>query len=135
MSFTKLTYDDCSYNANLSENVSQLSYMFEPSKFYNCNKCRPENGIIGATNVSHVNGNLVDLESNLFGIDREGSKCPGMKYMPRDDYTTVGADLYHQRCTNKVDTTMQHLQPCQMHNVLGTPHPPPMKPFTCPVRK
>ena len=132
MSFTKLTYDDCSYKANLQGNVSQLSYTLDPVRYYNCNKCRHENGLVGGTAVSHVNGNLVDLESNLFGIDREASKCAAMKYLPREDNTTVGTKYYQMGCANKVDTTMSHLPPCQMHSVKSVPHPPPMNPFVCP---
>ena len=132
MSFTKLTYDDCSYKANLAGNVSQLSYILDPVRYYNCNKCRNENGLVGGTAVSHVVGNIVDLESNLIGIDREASKCATLKYVPRDDNKAVGADYYRAGCTNKVDTTMNHLKPCQMNNVMGIPHPPSMKPYTCP---
>jgi hypothetical protein len=135
MSFTKLTYDDCAYKANLQGNVSHLAYTLDPIRYYNCQKCRPEVGLVGGTAVSHVSGNLVDLESNLFGIDREASKCSGMKYLPRDDNTTQGADHYRARCTNKVDTTMKHLPPCQITNVLGVPHPPTYQPYTCPSLK
>ena len=133
MSFTKLTYDQCSYRNNLQDNVSQNSYMFDISKFVNCNKCRPENGIVGGTAVSHISGNLVDLESTLIGVDREASKCPVMKYLPRDDNTAIGADFYHQRPTNKVATDMKHLQPCQFTNQFEVPHPPPMNSYKCPL--
>jgi hypothetical protein len=131
MSFTKLSYDNCSYKANLEGNVSHLSYTMDPVKFYNCNKCRNEIGMVGGTAVSHVSGNIVDMESNLFGIDREASKCAAMKYVPKDD-KAEGTKYYQGGCANKVDTSMQHLQPCQMHSVLGVPHPPKMYPFTCP---
>lgn len=131
MSFTKLSYDDCSYKANLEGNVSHLSYTMDPVKFYNCNKCRHEVGLVGGTAVSHVSGNIVDMESNLFGIDREASKCATMKYLPKET-RAEGTKYYQMGCANKVDTTMKHLQPCQMHSVLGVPHPPPMSPFVCP---
>lgn len=131
MSFTKLTYDDCSYKANLAGNVSQMSYIFDDSRYYNCNKCRPENGIVGGTAVSHISGNLVDLESTLIGIDREASRCATMKYLPRDDNIAMGSDYYHKRPTNKVETGMKHLQACQMHDVKGIPHPSPMDSFKC----
>ena len=130
MSFTKLTYDDCSYKANLQGNVSQLSYIFDSNSHFNVNKCRPENGIVGGTAVSHVTGNLVDLESNLIGIDREASKCSTMKYLPEMTQAS-GANYYKPVCTNRVDTTMRHLQPCQFTNQVSTPHPPPMNFFKC----
>ena len=130
MSFNKLSYDNCAYTANLHKNVSALSYVLDPVKNENCNKCRPEVGLNGGTAVSHVSGNLVDLESNLFGIDREASKCASMSYLPYVDQA-IGADYYRPVCTNTVDTRMKHLQPCQLTNVLSVPHPPPMNPFSC----
>ena len=39
-----------------------LHFPIHKSRFENCNKCRIEFGVVGGTNVSHVNGNLVDLE-------------------------------------------------------------------------
>ena len=133
MSFNKLTYDTCSYKNNLQENVSQLSYIMDNVKFSSCSKCRPENGIVGGTAVSHVNGNLVDLESNLFGIDREASRCPVQKYLPNPTMA-VGADYYRPVCTNKVDTTMKHLPACQLTSQRSTPHPPTYESYTCPKR-
>ena len=131
MSFTKLSYDDCAYKANLSKNVGVLSYVLDTSPTQNCNKCFNNIGLVGGTAVSHVNGNLVDLESNLFGIDREASKCAQLKYLPQPD-KAVGADFYNARNTNQVDTRMKHLQPCQLFSLPGTPYEPPMNAFSCP---
>lgn len=131
MSFNKLSYDDCAYKANLAQNVGTLSYVMDNVKFNSCNKCFNNVGLVGGTAVSHVTGNLVDLESNLIGIDREASKCPSMRYIPHVDQA-VGADFYRPVCTNRVNTQMKHLPSCQLTNQMGTPHPPPMKPYTCP---
>ena len=131
MSFTKLSYDDCSYKANLSTNVSALSYTLDPVRYYRCNPCMMGVGVVGGNSVSIANGNLVDLESNLFGIDREASKCANLKYIPNTEQAS-GADFYRPVCTNKVDTHMKHLPSCQMHNVMGAPHPPPMQSYKCP---
>lgn len=131
MSFTKLSYDDCAYKANLAGNVSHLSYTLDPIKNQNCSKCRPELGLISGTAVSHVSGNLVDLESNLFGIDREASKCAGLKYLPRDDNVAMGADFYRPVCTNKINTQLNHLPACQLYSTPSVPHPPPMNVFSC----
>ena len=61
----ELIYDNCEYNTKLSESVGPLEYMLDPMQYENCNKCRIELGIVGGNNVSHVKGNLVDLESDL----------------------------------------------------------------------
>lgn len=134
MSFNKLTYDNCQYKTKLENDVSQLSYVFEVSKFANCNKCFNNLGLVGGTAVSHVNGNLVDLESNLIGIDRENSRCPTMKYVPNNDNMAVGADYYRPVCTNMIDTTMSHLKPCQLYTTPYVPHPPPMQLSKCPSK-
>lgn len=131
MSFTKLSYDDCAYKTNLAQNVGVLSYTMDSVKFNSCAKCRPEVGLVGGTAVSHVAGNLVDLESNLIGIDREASRCAAMKYLPQVD-KAAGADFYRPVCTNTIDTRMRHLPSCQLTSVHGTPHPPPMQPYKCP---
>ena len=63
MSSNRLIYDTCAYETELSQSVDQLSYILDPTKYYRCNPCRMELGIVGGTNVSHVKGNLVDLEN------------------------------------------------------------------------
>jgi hypothetical protein len=75
MSLTRLSYDECAYNKALKQSTSPLNYMLYPGKFYNCSKCRIELGQVGGNNVSLYNGNLVDLESNLMGIDNKTNKC------------------------------------------------------------
>jgi hypothetical protein len=132
MSFNSLKYDPCAYKANLQTNVSSLSYVLDNTKFENCSKCRHELGLAGGAAVSHVTGNLVDLESTLFGIDREASKCASLKYLPSDDNVAKGANYYRPVCTNTVDVSLKHLQPCQLYNTLEVPKPPMMQPFSCP---
>lgn len=133
MSFTKLSYDDCSYKANLSTNVSALSYTLDPVRYYRCNPCMMGVGVVGGNSVSIANGNLVDLESNLFGIDREASKCSSLKYLPQIEQAS-GADFYRPVCTNKVDTKLRHLPSCQMYSTPSTPWPPAVQSYTCPKR-
>jgi hypothetical protein len=135
MSFNALTYDNCEYNTRLERDVSVLSYNLDSSKFAHCNKCFNNLGLVGGTAVSHVNGNLVDLESNLIGIDREASKCPSMKYLPNSQDSAIGADYYHPRCTNVVDTTKSHLPSCQLYSTPYVPYPPTMQPYKCPARR
>ena len=62
MSSNRLIYDSCAYKHDLVQSVGPLEYMLNPIKFENANKCRMELGLIGGSAVSHVKGNLVDLE-------------------------------------------------------------------------
>src|SRR5439155_14809652 len=82
MSWTRSHYDQCSYQKDLSQSTSTLSYLLDPNKFYNCNDCRIEFGLLGGNNVSLTTGNMVDLESDLFNITRQLSDCPERKYLP-----------------------------------------------------
>ena len=65
MSSNRLSYDTCEYKQRLNESVGPLAYMLNPMRYENCNKCRMELGVIGGTGVSHIKGNLVDLETDL----------------------------------------------------------------------
>ena len=41
---------------------------------------RMDLGVIGGTAVSHIRGNLVDLETDLRGTTRKASLCPSQKF-------------------------------------------------------
>ena len=131
MSFTRLQYDTCSYKQELGDNVSILGYLMDPIK-YHCQSCRPELGIVGGNNVSQIIGDKVDLENDLFGINRGLSKCASGRFLPRADGKVQGKDLY--KCTSfpLVDTKMQHLPSCQFFEYPSVPQPPAFKPYTCP---
>ena len=139
MSFNRLMYDNCAYKHNLSENVGTLSYILDPMRYEHCNKCRIELGTVGGTNVSHIKGNLVDLESDLRGTTRLQSKCPSLKYQspcPKGDVNTCQPNkiVIRGNPANQgrvVDTQMQHLKPCQMVRYKPVPLPPPMEPVHC----
>ena len=63
MSSNRLMYDTCEYKTRLNESVGTLQYLLDNSRYENCGKCRMELGVVGGTAVSHVKGNLVDLET------------------------------------------------------------------------
>jgi hypothetical protein len=87
---------------------------------------------VGGTNVSHARGNLVDLESNLFGIDRDASRCAVTRYIPRSDDKIQGTEYIKQVNRPVIDTSLQHLKSCQMFDYApSVPHPPPMNQFKC----
>ena len=141
MSFNNLSYDNCAYKHQLNESVGTLAYMLDPSRYENCNKCRMELGIIGGTNVSHIKGNLVDLETDLRGTTRHASKCPTKKYLnpcPNGDMNTCNPNniVIAQNPANKgtvLNTNMLHLQPCQMIKYRNTPLEPEIPKVLCPI--
>lgn len=140
MSSNRLTYDTCAYKTDLDQSTSPLSYNINPIKFENCNKCRMELGIVGGTAVSHIKGNLVDLENDLRGQTRQASLCPSQHYVPScdnpTDCQTTQLELKGTACApgRTVDTNMVHLPPCQMVRYKPVPLPPPMQLDSCPPR-
>jgi hypothetical protein len=82
MSWCRARDDGCAYRKQVSQSTAPINYTLDPNKFYNCNECRPDLGLMGGNNVSITQNNMVDLESDLFGITRQNSKCPERKYLP-----------------------------------------------------
>ena len=114
MSFNRLMYDSCSYQKSLEESTGTLTYLLNPIKYENCNKCRVEFGVIGGTNVSHVQGNLVDVENDLRNITRKSSRCPSKKYIPKCTKTTNGDD--NGLPCGPYQLAEKHLKPCTIVN-------------------
>ena len=142
MSFNRLKYDTCAYRHELAESVGTLSWILDPNRFENTNKCRIEFGVVGGTNVSHVTGNLVDVESDLKGTTRLNTKCPTLEYMnpcPNGTMNSCQPKKIVIRSTpttqgRVVDTSMLHLPSCQMFRYKPIPLPPPMEPIKCRYR-
>ena len=96
MSFNRTKYDTCNYKQDLQENVNTLSYVLAPIRYENENKCRHQLGFIGGTNVSHIKGNIVDLESELRGQTRLISKCGTNYYIQlRGGQTINGRNFFY----------------------------------------
>lgn len=120
MSFNRGKYDTCSYKQNLQNNVSTLSYILSPMNYEHVDKCRHQLGFIGGTGVSHIKGNMVDLESELRGQTRYISKCGNNMYVPTQD------GIIKNDKTEPIDTTALHLPSCQSIMYRSIPQPPPM---------
>ena len=157
MSLNRLIYDNCAYSKRLDESIGPLSYVINPIKYENCKKCRHELGLVGGTAVSHIKGNLVDLENDLRGSTRANSLCPSVKYQPNNTNSIVIKPKYQckscmnnqskcqcESCMNNqskcqcesckdiiVDTTLVNLPSCQMINYKTLPEEPKFKIPSC----
>ena len=118
MSFNHPTYDHCTYKRHLKENVSILSYIISPFRYENKNKARHRLGLVGGTAVSHIQGNLVDLESDLRGQTRFLTKCVDTQYKP----LKPGEDIINDK-TPPIDTRLLHLPTSQMIAYKSVPLP------------
>lgn len=134
MSFNRLAYDTCEYRKRLDESVGPLSYILNPMKYENCNKCRHELGIVGGASVSQIDGDLVTLESELSGRTRPASRCPSMMYQPTygDSIQIAGS-----ACSNPQSLSIKpvHLPPCQFIRYKPVPLPPKPNLDMCQPRK
>jgi hypothetical protein len=135
MSSNRLSYDPCATKKNIEQSTEPLSYIINPIKYENCNKCRMELGIVGGTAVSHIRGNLVDLENDLRGQTRIYSICPEKQFKSSQCNNDVSTPSYKNICsapsTTTIDTELIHLPPCQMIRYPSVPLPPPMNIQQC----
>ena len=139
MSSNRLMYDECAYSTNIKQSVGPYSYMLDKSKYENSNKCRIDLGIVGGTGVSHIRGDLVDLENELRGQNRNASACPTKHYMPQklteDNHFYQPKKIKIEGTPNRderyIDTRMQHLPSCQMIRYKGVPLPENVEYDTC----
>ena len=121
MSFNRTKYDTCSYKLDLQTSVDTLGHILSPYRYEHKDKCRHQLGFIGGTNVSHVKGNLVDLDSELRGQTRIISKCQTNMYVPTND------GIIKNDKTEPIDTGKLHLPACQSIMYRSVPTPPKME--------
>ena len=72
---TKSKYDRCSYERDLYESTRPLDYQMSPFKFENCSKCQVDGNF-----WRPFDKDVVDIESDLKGINRFYSRCAQFKY-------------------------------------------------------
>lgn len=75
MSFNRLSYDSCAYSKTLQESTDPLEYNLFKGKFESCINCP-----IGTSTANLEFGIKTDVESDLKGQVRLGSKCPSEKF-------------------------------------------------------
>lgn len=82
MSFSRLNYDDCTYNHILRESVAPGDYIISQPRVdcQNCYYPTPD------VRINHYGAgkckDLIDLDSELMGITRRNTNCPLGKYLP-----------------------------------------------------
>jgi len=116
---SRLDYDRCSINDDISQSVSPLLYKLNPNQINNCNAClsvfgpRPTQGSRSygvSTSVGHVNApsqQLVDTESILSNRNVIASKCKDGKV---NDIDVTKFHLQHARvCNDFLDPVATHL--------------------------
>ena len=82
MSSNRLIYDKCAYATEMKESTSSLEYNLFKGKYESCVQC--PNGDFANTIEF---GSRADVENELYGLNRLGTKCPSMLYDPKNTFT------------------------------------------------
>lgn len=75
MSFSRLSYDSCAYSKSMQQSTDPLDYYLYKGKFEACEKCS-----VGDFTNNLDFGSRSDIESELKGQTRIGSKCQSDKF-------------------------------------------------------
>jgi hypothetical protein len=81
MSSNRLIYDKCAYATEIKESTSPLEYNLFKGKFENCKQCP----VGDYPNIVEF-GSRADVENELHGLTRRGTKCPSLKFNPDDKF-------------------------------------------------
>ncbi len=104
MSSNRLTYDKCAYATTVKESTSSLEYNLFKGKYENCKQCP----VGDSPNILEF-GTRADAESELYGLTRQNSKCPSLKFDPSKGYK--GPELSPTRmCENIYHITPNNLE-------------------------
>jgi hypothetical protein len=91
MSFTRPRQDTCSYRQELSQTVGPGEYQL--AKPAPCNPCFVNDPHIRMQRFGaslSKNTSLIDIDSEMIGINRKFSKCPELKYIPKCNVSNFG---------------------------------------------
>jgi hypothetical protein len=83
-------------------------------------------GFIGGNEVSLINGNRVDLESDLRGINRPTTHCPSREHQPPHKNDTL-IQRKNPKIQMNVNITPRHLPTIQPWGYAAVAAPLPMK--------
>ena len=117
MSSNKLIYDKCETNLRLSYNRNMLDWILYDKKYENDKRCHHKLGLVGGVEVSDVQRNLVDVESELRGQNHVLYNCPEKKHQLDNNGISKGyVDVEQKFCKKpkQVKTSFKTLKDCQM---------------------
>ena len=86
-SFNRLKDDRCASQKELYESTAPLQHMLYEGKYENCGKCTHEGKFYRPFD-------LVDVETELLGINRPNSRCPQFKYNPNRKSSKYGISTF-----------------------------------------
>ena len=117
MSSNRLLYDNCETNLRLSYNRNMLDWVLYNKQFENDKRCHHKIGLVGGVEVSEVQRNLVDVESELRGQNHILYNCPEKKHQYDNNGLNKDYVEIEQKSDGKkkrIKTKFNSLKDCQM---------------------
>jgi hypothetical protein len=120
MSFNRLSYDSCAYSKTMQQSTDPLEYNLYRGKFESVVSCA-----VGNFTNNLEFGVRSEVESDLKGQTRVGSKCPSNKFptnmVNAAPYTppVVCHNIYNLTPTNIVKTTNTYLKDMSAYGQLN----------------
>jgi hypothetical protein len=87
-------------------------------------------GLVGGNEVSLPKGNMVDVESDLRGLNIPLTKCPAREYQPPPVHQTT-IERRSTKGNQTIDVRQRHLKPIQMFPLNAVFAPIPMNAQQC----
>jgi hypothetical protein len=118
------------YDMNVPNRVVRQNYSIAENNLVSPQNKRHILGLVGGNEVSQMAGNPQDIESDLRGLTRPLTGCPGREYKP----TMAGQEklVINNRKTNlAIDIRPVHLPEYQMWAYPVTYAPLPLRKETC----
>jgi hypothetical protein len=109
---------------------NQQTYTYQVTQRINPTPQRHILGLVGGNEVSLIKGNMVDLESDLRGINIPNTFCPQRQYQPPTPTATT-IERANRKTQQSIDIRSQHLPTYQMWAYPGMPAPTPLKSEVC----
>lgn len=148
MSWTRAYDDKCHVKRMQEDNASSLQYVMDPVKYYSTAPCRPIKGILAGNEASVIQGNLVDLESELYGIFGSSTRqCGAPRHSPGHfggsnlskihvcDKCPEGTNpffcIHRDPTVESINANLDHLPECKFFDLPTPPPQPTFTPFKC----
>ena len=112
MSFNRLPYDSCSYLYELNESIKIGEYHLNtPRNDHACFYPNPSVPL-NKNGVSLCDKDMVDVDSELMGLNVKATKCPSRKYNPVNKF----CNLIHMKDCDKLasEETRMSNPPCTL---------------------
>jgi hypothetical protein len=117
-------------SAHWEKKENPQKYDFLTSTYINPNPKRHILGLVGGNEVSLIKGNMVDLESDLRGINIPNTFCPQRQYQPPPQVQKeINRD--NTKGAIKINVQPDHLESYQMWAYPAVYAPQPMRKEVC----